>query len=76
MFSKAVIQPDVGAAIQIVGAGASPENCYVRKLAINDKAWKSVWIPWSELSHGATLDFSLTDKPTSWGSHSRPPSFD
>ena len=76
MFSKAVIQPDGGAAIQIIGDDASPDNCYVQKLKIDGKNWKSVWIPWSALSHGATLDFDLTDKPTSWGSHSRPPSFD
>ena len=76
LFSKAVIQPDGGAAIQIVGSGASPDNCYVRKLKINGKTWKSVWIPWSELAHGATLDFTLTGKATSWGKNSRPPSFD
>jgi predicted alpha-1,2-mannosidase len=76
MFSKAVIQPDGRAAIQIVGAEASPDNCYVRKLTINGKTWKSVWIPWTQLSNGATLDFTLTDKATSWGRNSRPPSFD
>jgi predicted alpha-1,2-mannosidase len=76
MFSKAIVQPDGRSAIQITGAGASPDNCYVRKLEINGKTWKSVWIPWSELSHGATLDFTLTDKRTSWGKNSRPPSFD
>ena len=76
MFSKAVIQPNGGAAIQIDGEEASPDDCYVRKLKINGKTWKSVWIPWSVLSHGATLDFTLTDKPTSWARSSRPPSFD
>lgn len=77
LFSKAVIQPagDGGVAIQIIGTGASPDNCYVRKLKINGKTWKSVWIPWSELSGGATLDFSLTHKPASWGKNSRPPSY-
>jgi predicted alpha-1,2-mannosidase len=76
LFSKAVIQPENGAAIQIVGDGASSGNYYVHKLKLNGQAWKSVWIPWSELSHGATLDFTLTDKPTAWGNNSRPPSFD
>ncbi|HTV38951.1 MAG TPA: GH92 family glycosyl hydrolase [Candidatus Sulfotelmatobacter sp.] len=76
LFSKAVIQPDGGAAIQIVGDEASPDNCYVGKLKINGRTWKSVWIPWSKLSHGANLDFSLTNNPTSWASNSRPPSFD
>ena len=74
-FSKAVIQADGRAPIEIVGDGAALDNCYVRKLGVNGKTWRSVWIPWSELAHGATLDFTLTDKPTSWGSHSRPPSF-
>ena len=76
LFSKAVIQPDGGAPIQIIGEGATLDNCYVRKLTINGRAWNSVWIPWSALSHGATLDFTLTDTPASWGKNSRPPSFD
>jgi putative alpha-1,2-mannosidase len=76
MFSKALIQPDGRAAIEVFGTGASPDNCYVRNLKINGKTWKSVWIPWSELSRGATLDFTLTAKPTPWGKNSRPPSFD
>jgi predicted alpha-1,2-mannosidase len=76
LFPKAVVRPDGGAAIQIVGTEASPDNCYVRKLTLNGKAWKSVWIPWADLSHGATLDFTLQSKPSSWGKNSRPPSFD
>ncbi|MGH7940761.1 MAG: glycoside hydrolase domain-containing protein, partial [Limisphaerales bacterium] len=81
LFSKAVIYPERGRpdeqrVIQILGAGASADHCYVRQLKINGRKWNSAWIPWSDLSHGATLDFTLTDKAGSWGKNSRPPSFD
>lgn len=76
MFSKATIQRDNGMTIQITGEGASAENFYVQKLEVNDKKWKSSWIPWSELSNGGTLHFTLGDQPTAWGKNSPPPSFD
>lgn len=76
MFSKATIRRDNGTTIQIIGDGASPENFYVKKLKVNDKKWKSLWIPWSAISDGGTLHFTLADKPTSWGKNSPPPSFD
>ena len=76
LFPKVTIQRDNGDVIQIVGDGASPENYYVHKLKVNGHAWKSSWIPWSELSSGGTLDFTLGDKPSSWGKNSPPPSFD
>ncbi len=75
MFTKATIQRDNGQVIQIIGEGASPENFYVQKLTVNDKDWNSLWIPWSELSNGGSLNFTLGDKPSSWGKDSPPPSF-
>lgn len=76
MFSKATIRRDNGMTIQITGEGASADNFYVQKLEVNDKKWKSSWIPWSELSNGGTLHFTLGDQPTAWGKNSPPPSFD
>ncbi|HEV2454794.1 MAG TPA: glycoside hydrolase domain-containing protein, partial [Verrucomicrobiae bacterium] len=76
LFRRAVIRPDGGAVIQIVAEKATADNCYVRKLTVNGTPWKNVWIPWSELSRGATLDFTLTDRPASWGKKSTPPSYD
>ncbi|MGH8023796.1 MAG: glycoside hydrolase domain-containing protein, partial [Limisphaerales bacterium] len=86
LFPRVVIRPQPGSArqraenrdttIQIIGRGASPDNCYVRKLTVNGRPGKRVWIPWSELSNGGVLDFTLTGKPAPWGKNSRPPSFD
>jgi len=77
-FSKATIHLQNGAKIEIVGKNASKENCYVQKVELNGKTWESSWIPWSALSAGGTINFSLGNKPTSWGEDARqaPPSFD
>ena len=75
LFSKAMIRRDDGTTIQIIGKGA-PDNYYVNALTVNGKEWNSLWIPWSELSQGGILDFSLADQPSDWGKNSPPPSFD
>ncbi len=75
MFTKATILRDNGQVIEIIGEGASLENFYVQKLTVNGKNWNSLWIPWSELSKGGMLRFTLGDKPSSWGKDSPPPSF-
>jgi predicted alpha-1,2-mannosidase len=77
-FSKATIHLQSGAIIEIVGTNASADNCYVQKVELNGKTWESSWIPWSALSAGGTLDFTLGNQPSSWGSAASqiPPSFD
>lgn len=75
MFPKAAILRDNAAPIQIIGHGA-PEKYYVSNLKVDGKEWESLWIPWSELSQGGTLDFTLASEPSSWGENSPPPSFD
>lgn len=76
MFSKAVVHLGDGATIQIIGDGASPENCYVQALQLDDRKYGSVWIPWRDLSSGAKLRFALGGEPSAWGKDSPPPSFD
>jgi len=78
IFPKATIHLGNGAVIQIIGKQASPESYYVQNLKLNDRNWKSLWIPWSALSAGGILDFRLGDKPSAWGTGSKaaPPSFD
>lgn len=74
LFPKVTIYRDNGDTIQIIGD--KNQGCFVRRLKLNGKRWRSTWIPWSQLSQGGTLEFALGDKPTSWGKHSPPPSFD
>ena len=76
LFPKATIHLENGSTIQIVGDGALPGNPYVQKLKLNGNNYTSSWIPWSALSEGATLSFSLGDKPSDWGDDQPPPSLD
>lgn len=77
-FPKATLHLENGQTIQIIGEKAAPENCYVQKVKLNGKTWESSWLPWSELSAGGTINFTLGNKPSTWGEDSRqaPPSFD
>ena len=78
VFPKAIIHLDNGGTIEITGKNASPENCYVKSLALNGQPYQSPWIPWARLAHGGTIAFDLADKPSNWGEDPRlaPPSFD
>jgi predicted alpha-1,2-mannosidase len=76
LFPKATLHLENGSIIQILGDGASPANFYVQSLKLDRKKYKSTWIPWSALAHGATVDFNLEDKPSHWGEKNPPPSFD
>ena len=77
LFPKATIHLQNGAIIEIVGKNASAESCYVQKVELNGQTWESSWIPWSALSAGGALNFTLGNKPSSWGQAAShiPPSF-
>jgi predicted alpha-1,2-mannosidase len=47
---------------------------FVKSLKVNGRDWGSTWLPLSTVQTGGTLDFSVSDKPTSWGQASVPPS--
>ncbi|WP_211444467.1 GH92 family glycosyl hydrolase [Collimonas humicola] len=47
---------------------------FVKTLKVNGQDWPSTWLPLSKVQAGGTLDFSVSDKPTSWGQASAPPS--
>jgi predicted alpha-1,2-mannosidase len=63
--------------IDINAPGASPTRFYVRSLTLNGKSYSKLWVPYSTLAQGATLDWSLGTHPTSWGSAAAdaPPSY-
>jgi putative alpha-1,2-mannosidase len=78
LFSKATVRLKNGRTIQIIGENATRENCYVQTLKLNGRNYDSPWIQWRDLEKGATLAFTLNDKPSKWGTDARqtPPSFD
>jgi predicted alpha-1,2-mannosidase len=78
LFPKATIHLENGKTIQILGGQAASANPYVQSLKLNGRDYESPWIPWPALAKGATLTFSLGDKPSAWGKNpgQSPPSFD
>jgi predicted alpha-1,2-mannosidase len=76
-FPYASISLPSGRTITINAPGASPTEFYVKSLSINGRPDSRLYAPYSALSHGATLDWSLGASPTSWGSapQDAPPSY-
>jgi predicted alpha-1,2-mannosidase len=67
-FPHASISLPNGHTITINAPGASPTEYYVSSLKINGKSDSKLYTPYSALSHGATLDWTLGTSPTTWGS--------
>jgi predicted alpha-1,2-mannosidase len=63
--------------VSINAPGASPTRFYVQSLMLNGKSYQKLSVPYSKLAKGATLDWTLGAKPSSWGSAAQdaPPSF-
>ncbi len=55
--------------------GGSEKDIYIRSLKINNKSYENTWIDWDNISNGATLEYTVSGKPTQWGSKIDPPSF-
>jgi len=66
-----------GSLLVILATQAADSNPYVDSLSISGVSTSSVWIPWNELSQGATLNFTLASTPSNWGDRLQdaPPSF-
>ena len=75
LFPKTTIHLENERTIQILAAEASSENPCVQSVTLNGHNYESPWIDWRALAKGATLDFQLGDKPSSWGTKKMPPSF-
>ena len=57
--------------------GASPTEFYVDSLKLNGSSYSKLYVPYSTLAKGATLDWKLGTTATSWGSAAQdaPPSY-
>jgi predicted alpha-1,2-mannosidase len=76
-FPHTAISLPNGNTIDINAPGASPSDYYVDALKLNGRPYDRLYVPYSTLSHGATLDWTLGTKPTTWGSSpgDAPPSY-
>jgi predicted alpha-1,2-mannosidase len=76
-FPHAVINLPNGRAIVVNAHGASPTDFYVKSLTINGRPDSRLYVPYSQLSRGAVLNYGMSTTPTSWGSApaDAPPSY-
>jgi predicted alpha-1,2-mannosidase len=76
-FPHAVINPPNGKTITINAPAASPTNYYVQNLKLNGAPYQKLWVSYSQLAKGATLDWTLGSHPSTWGTgtHNAPPSY-
>ncbi|WP_239151838.1 GH92 family glycosyl hydrolase [Virgisporangium aurantiacum] len=63
--------------IQINGTNAGQGNQYVQSLSVNGTATQRTWLRYGDIAGGATLSYTMTGSPTSWGTDPAnvPPSF-
>jgi len=76
-FPQATITLANGKKISITAPGASPSKFYVSSLKVNGKAYNKLSLPFSSLSNGGTLAFTLSTSPSTWGTaaSAAPPSY-
>jgi predicted alpha-1,2-mannosidase len=76
-FPHIAITLPSGKTITISAPGASPTTFYVDSLKINGTQDSKLYVPFSTLAGGATLDWTLGTSATSWGSApaDAPPSY-
>jgi predicted alpha-1,2-mannosidase len=66
-----------GKTITITAPGASPTTFYVQNLKLNGSPYHRLYVPFSTLAAGATLDWTLGTSPSTWGNapQDAPPSY-
>ena len=76
-FPKATITLPSNKKITISAPNASPTEFYVKGLTINGKSYNKLYVPYSTLANGATMNWTLSTQPTSWGTAAAdaPPSY-
>ena len=76
-FPNTTISLPNGRTIRINAPGASPSTFYVQNLKIDGDNYSKLYVPFSRLSKGATLDWTLGTTPGTWGTtpSATPPSY-
>jgi predicted alpha-1,2-mannosidase len=67
-FPSVKITLPSGKTITSTAPGASPTKFYVDSLKLNGAAYNKLYVPYSTLAKGATLNWTLGTSATSWGS--------
>jgi predicted alpha-1,2-mannosidase len=76
-FPHTTISLPNGKTITINAPGASPTTFYIQNLKLNGSPYHKLYVPFSTLAKGATLDWTLGTSPSTWGTapQDAPPSY-
>ncbi|MQA78610.1 MAG: glycoside hydrolase family 92 protein [Streptosporangiales bacterium] len=76
LFTKATVNLDNGRKLVVNAPGNRAGTPYVAGLRVNGKRWNKTWLPHDALANGGRLDFTMSPRPTSWGTgrNAAPPS--
>jgi len=77
LFTSVTVHLAGGKLLQIHAPAAADNAPYVQGLKVNGTPTTSLWLPWSAVAAGGTLDFDLGTSASSWGTGAAdaPPSF-
>jgi predicted alpha-1,2-mannosidase len=67
LFRRAVVRMDNGGELVVNAPNNSARNVYVQGLSIDGKPWDRVYLPHDMIAGGATLDFRMGPRPSTWG---------
>ncbi|MGW8552898.1 GH92 family glycosyl hydrolase [Streptomyces tubercidicus] len=67
LFTKATVHLENGRDLTVNAPRNNARNVYVQGLRVNGKAWNSTALPHRLLARGGTLDFTMGDRPSAWG---------
>ncbi|GGI56536.1 GH92 family glycosyl hydrolase [Winogradskyella haliclonae] len=67
LFDKATINLENGKQFNIAANNLSNENIYVQSVTLNGKTLEETFIKHLDIVEGGTLEFTMTDKPSTWG---------
>ncbi|RZU49302.1 putative alpha-1,2-mannosidase [Krasilnikovia cinnamomea] len=67
LFTKATVNLENGRKIVVNARNNSARNVYVQSLTVNGQPYTSTSLPHALLAGGATLDFTMGDRPSDWG---------
>ncbi|MEO8971720.1 MAG: GH92 family glycosyl hydrolase [Ktedonobacteraceae bacterium] len=77
LFTSVTLKLANGSTLQINAPVASDTNPYVQRLNLNSNPTSSLWLPMNTIQNGVTLDFTLGNSASDWGSRveDAPPSY-
>lgn len=67
LFTKATIHLECGEDLVINAPNNSRENIYVQGVKLNGEEYNKTYFNYSDLIHGAVIDFDMGDTPSDWG---------